>query len=172
MDDLLIASTVLSNIDKIKALLQQKFKMEDLGNVKDILGIYVEREGNTGNIKISQKRYIQDMLKRFGMEKCNPLSTPLEQNLNIAEIELEAKNTKSTEIDKPYRELVGSLIYLANATRPDIAFAANLLSRFCTSPKLLHWKIAKRVLRYLNGTMEYHISYTKENKLKIYVDSD
>lgn len=172
VDDLLIASTDLSNINKIKNLLQQKFKMKDLGNVKDILGIHVEREGDTGNIKISQKRYIQDVLKRFDMEQCNPLSTPLEQNLNIAEIELEAKNTESAMIDKPYRELVGSLIYLANATRPDIAFAANLLSRFCTSPKLVHWKMAKRVLRYLNGTIENCISYTKENKLIVYVDSD
>lgn len=60
VDDLLIASTDLSNIDKIKNLLQQKFKMKDLGNIKDILDIHLEREGNTKNIKISQKRYIQD----------------------------------------------------------------------------------------------------------------
>lgn len=54
--------------------------------------------------------------------------------------------------NKPYRELIGSLIYLANATRPDLAFVANALSRFCANYEEAHWKLAKRVLRYLQHT--------------------
>lgn len=75
--------------------------------------------------------------------------------------------------NRPYRELVGGLIYLANATRPDIAFAASTLSRFCTDPGGLHWSLAKRVLRYLKGTSHYKIKYIKDqNALKAYTDSD
>ncbi|XP_067131301.1 uncharacterized protein [Centruroides vittatus] len=75
--------------------------------------------------------------------------------------------------NRPYRELIGSLIYLANATRPDIAFAASTLSRFCADPDKTHWMIAKRVLRYLKGTSMYGITYVKNNEeLKAYTDSD
>jgi len=73
----------------------------------------------------------------------------------------------------PYRELVGGLIYLANAVRPDIAFAASTLSRFCADPGELHWSLVKRVLRYLKGTSHYSIKYTKnQNTLIAYNDSD
>jgi len=72
-----------------------------------------------------------------------------------------------------YRELVGSIIYLANATRPDIAFAVSMLSCFCANPGYEHWLIAKRVLRYLKATSYYAITYVKNNeKFKIYFDSD
>ena len=75
--------------------------------------------------------------------------------------------------DRPYRELVGGLIYLANATRPDIAFTASVLSRFCSNPGHEHWLIAKRVLRYLKLTSHYGILYNKdETNLLAYTDSD
>jgi len=65
------------------------------------------------------------------------------------------------------------LIYLANATRPDLAFVAGALSRFCTNPKEAHWKFAKRVLRYLQLTIDYGITYAKDyRKMQVYADSD
>ncbi|XP_053995677.1 uncharacterized protein LOC128885603 [Hylaeus anthracinus] len=75
--------------------------------------------------------------------------------------------------NKPYREFIGGLIYLANATRPDIAYAAALLSRFTSNPGKAHWDCAKRVLRYLNTTSSYKIEYNKDDeKLIAYSDSD
>ncbi|XP_067121058.1 uncharacterized protein [Centruroides vittatus] len=74
---------------------------------------------------------------------------------------------------KPYRELIGGLLYLANSTRPDLAFAASMLSRFCSNPGIVHWKMAKRVLRYIQATVNYGIHYEKcDQKLCAYVDSD
>src|SRR5436190_368827 len=74
---------------------------------------------------------------------------------------------------KPYQELIGGLIYLANATRPDIAFAAGMLSRFCSDPGKIHWNLAKKVLRYLKNTSDYCIEYNKDDqKLLTYTDSD
>lgn len=73
----------------------------------------------------------------------------------------------------PYRELVGCLTYLANTTRPDLAFAANVLSRFNTNPGRAHWRAAKHTLRYLIGTLNFGITYTKSGKLLHgFVDSD
>jgi len=75
--------------------------------------------------------------------------------------------------NKPYRELVGSLVYLTNATRPDIAYIANVLSRFHLSLQKKHWMAAKRVIRYLKKTIEYSITYKKrEDEIQAYVDSD
>lgn len=154
-------------------MLKHKFKIRDLGNVKDILGIHIERKNDNGNIKITQKKYILNFLKKFGMQNCNPLNTPLDINIDIANIKTNVEYDDSEILDVPYRELVGNLISLANVTRPDIAFAANVLSRFCTTPKKIHWKMAKRILRYLKGTAEYSIKYVKEKDDLIgYVDSD
>lgn len=75
--------------------------------------------------------------------------------------------------NRPYKELVGELNYLANATWPDIAFAASTLSRFCTDPGKTHWLLAKHVLRYLKGTKHYGIKYIKNmDKVAAYKDSD
>jgi len=74
---------------------------------------------------------------------------------------------------KPYRELVGSLIYLANATRPNLAFTASVLNRFCSRLGIAHWKLAKRVLRYIKGSMDYGLNYVKDSdKMHAYVDAD
>lgn len=75
--------------------------------------------------------------------------------------------------NRPYRELIGGLNYLANATRPDIAFAASTLSRFCNDPGRTHWLLAKHVLRYLKGTKRYGINYIKNSEdVTAYTNSD
>ncbi|CAK9804031.1 Retrovirus-related Pol polyprotein from transposon TNT 1-94 [Anthophora plagiata] len=143
--------------------------MNDLGKVTNILGISVERRGDTGPIKLSQHKYIKESLEKFGMENCKPVGTPLIPN--------ETLNAVSTDMEDmtnvPYRELVGTLIYLSNATRPDVAHAANVLSQFNENPSNYHWKAAKHVLRYLKGTINHSIKYSAQNKpLEVYVDSD
>ena len=104
---------------------------------------------------LSQKKYIGDLLNRFGMTECNPLSTPMEQNLKLTSIE-----GKEFEDATKYRQLVGSLIYLTT-TRPDISFTVGILSRFMQKPCEGHWCAAKRVLRYLKGTQDFGLKYTQ-----------
>jgi len=88
------------------------------------------------------------------MEDAKPVSTPLDPNLKITKDMCPTTEDERREMTKrPYRELIGGLIYLANATRPDIAFAASALSRFCSDPGNEHWIIAKRVLRYLKANV-------------------
>ena len=72
-----------------------------------------------------------------------------------------------------YSKIIGSLMYLASATRPDISFAVSKLSRFVSNPGDNHWKALKRVMHYLKGTMEYGIHYTKYHRvLEWYSDSN
>ena len=175
VDDLLIASADFEKLKAVKDLLKKQFKMNDLGPVTNILGIRVERQGQKGKIKLNQRLYIEDLLERFNMTNCKTANTPLEANVNQQVKDL--KTATNSEIDemneKPYRQQVGSLLYLANTTRPDIMFAINFLCRFCENPRILHWKMAKHVLRYLRGTTDYSIRYEKTNKLlQAYVDSD
>lgn len=174
VDDIILASKDLKELNTVKRKLKSEFEITDLGQITDILGIHIEREGETGSIKLSQEKYINDLLKKFNMNSAKTVSTPIESNTKITK-DLEPKDDEERKQmkNRPYRELVGGLIYLANATRPDIVYAANTLSRFCSDPGEEHWRLAKRVLQYLKGTKTYGIKYTKnKQKLNAYTDSD
>lgn len=174
VDDLILASKTLQKLESIKAKLKSAFKMVDLGQISNILGINVHREGDIGPIHLSQEKYVVELLKKFNMEDSKTVSTPIESNFKVTKDMCPASEDEKREMSsKPYRELVGCLVYLANATRPDIAFAANVLSRFCANPGKTHWLIAKRILRYLKATRKFRITYVKDNKkVKAYTDSD
>lgn len=151
-----------------------EFKMVDLGQINNILGINVQRESTTGVIYLSQKKYTEELVRKFNMEDAKTATTPMESNTRISkEFTPITKEEKDEMKNRPYRELIGGLVYLANATRPDIAFAASALSRFCSDPRKTHWILAKRVLRYLSGTSHLGITYSKtEENLVAYTDSD
>lgn len=174
VDDILLASKCLKEIDKVKEKLKMEFEINDLGKVSDILGIHIEREGEIGKMKLTQEKYVKELLTKFNMNSADIVATPIESNTKISK-ELGPKSDTEREEMKtrPYRELIGGLIYLANATRPDIAFVASALSRFCTDPGEQHWFLAKRVLRYLKGTSTFGITYEKnKQELCAYTDSD
>eukprot|EP00253_Pinus_taeda_P010051 PITA_10051 len=155
-----------SYIASIKKELGKSFEMTDLGYVHYYLGIEVTQ--HLKSIFLSQKKYIGDMLNRFGMTKCNPLSNPIEQNLKLTSIE-----GKEFEDATKYKQLVGSLNYLTT-TRPDISFDVGILSRFMQKPCEGNWFATKRVLRYLKGTQDIGIKYTQVDDFSLigYSDSD
>eukprot|EP00253_Pinus_taeda_P009050 PITA_09050 len=155
-----------SYIASIKKELGKSFKMIDLGYVHYYLGIEVTQHPKS--IFLSQKKYIGDLLNRFGMTECNPLTTPIEQNLKLTSIE-----GKEFEDATKYRQLVGSLNYLTT-TRPDISFVVGILSRFMQKPCEGHWSTAKRVLRYFKGTQDFGIKYTQVDDFSLigYSNSD
>ena len=137
-----------------------------MGYVHYYLGIEITQPPKF--IFISQKKYIGDLLNKFGMDECNPLTTPMEQNLKLTSIE-----GKEFEDATKYRQLVGSLIYLTT-TRPDISFAVGILSRFIQKACEGHWSAEKRVLNYLKGTQECGLKYTQVGNFSLigYYDSD
>jgi len=168
VDDILIASRNKKEIDRIFYFLSQQFMIKNLGEVNRCIGIEFNREG--ANITLTQKGYICELLKRFGMTDCNPVSTSFDSN-----VKLNKGVNKSTLHDQalPYRELIGCLTYLASSTRPDIAFSASYLGQFNNCFDETYWKAAKRVLRYLKGTMNARLVYRPDsNPLIGYTDSD
>src|ERR1700733_9045375 len=153
-------------IASINKELGKSFEMNELGYVHYYLGIEVTQYPKS--IFLSQKKSIGDLSNRFGMAECNPLTTPMEQNLKL-------KSTEGKEFEDAtkYKQLVGSLNYLTT-TRPDISFVVGILTRFMQKPCEGHWSAAKRVLRYLKGTQDFGIKYTQVDDFSLigYSDSD
>eukprot|EP00253_Pinus_taeda_P024062 PITA_24062 len=155
-----------SYIASIKKELGKSFEMTDLVYVHYYLGIEVTQHRKS--IFLSQKKYIGDLLNRFGMTECNPLTTLMEQNLKLTSIE-----GKQFEDATKYRQLVGNLNYLTT-TKQDISFVVGILSSFMQKPCEGHWSASKRVLGYLKGTQDFGIKVTQVDDFSLigYSDSD
>ena len=140
--------------------------MSDLG----IMCYFLEMEVYqcSSGIFISQRKYAINILKKFKLESCKEVATPLAQNEKIPK-----NDGEKLEEPSAYRSLVVSLLFLT-ATRPDLIFPAGLLSRFMSSRSNVHMGVAKRVLGYVRGTIDLGICYIKTGGVKVhgYVDSD
>ncbi|XP_061358015.1 uncharacterized mitochondrial protein AtMg00810-like [Gastrolobium bilobum] len=144
----------------------KEFEMKDLGLMRYFLGLEV-RQDKSG-IFVSQEAYAKDILKRFKMIDCNPVSTPMEPGLKLSKYDGEERVDPSN-----YRSLVGCLRYLT-CTRPDLCLSVGIISCFMEDPGYTHWKAAKRILRYVQGTISQGLYYSKSDKYKLvgYSDSD
>ena len=140
--------------------------MIDLGLMRYFLGMQVKQR--PGQIFISQEKYADDLLKKFNMQDCKPLATPMAMNEKLS------KDDGQNKVDATvYRSLVGSLIYLTNS-RPDIVHAVSIVSRFMSNPSKAHFAAAKRILRYVKGTKDFGILYEADRDFNLtgYTDSD
>lgn len=160
VDDLLIATNDKKLLNQIKKSLAETFEMKDLGKVSKYVGIEFKQDMKQGKITINQKEYIESVLKRFDMQNCKPTTTPME-----LQIKLEKPSKPDPEVMQkyPYQSLIGALMYLAVNTRPDIAYPVNFLSQFNSNYNAEHWQAAKRILRYLKGTINQGLQYKKSN---------
>lgn len=167
VDDMLIISKDLRDIQAIKQALGSVFDIHDLEQAKFFLGMEITR--GEGFVKLSQKKAVGDLIKKFGMEDAKNKSTPFSPATRLSQ-------AGSKEVDKtrvPYMELVGSLMYLAACTRPDIAQAVGVLSRFMAHPTEQHWSTAKGVVRYLLGSQYLGIVFKRgAGSLTGYCDAD
>jgi hypothetical protein len=168
VDDLFIVGTQKDREELREFLSSTKgFKITHELEPKDHLGIEITRE-NDGSISIGQPSFINKMLDKFGMSDCNTHSTPTATGTPLV-----PEGTPAGDV--PYRELVGTLIYLMLATRPDIAWIVKELARFSHAPTAAHWKAGKRLLAYLKKTIGLKITYSNSKysvTLDNYVDSD
>eukprot|EP00253_Pinus_taeda_P002725 PITA_02725 len=144
-----------------------------VGNSLIILVLYVDdliltvlqsKEG----ISLSQSKYACDILRHFHMEECKLAPSPFQSGVKLS------VSCTSPEVDATlYRQLVGKLLYLTH-TRPDLSFVVGLVARFIQNPRESHWKAAKRILRYVRGTVQFGIHYSaKATPLLVgFTDSD
>ena len=146
-------------IKRIKEMFNKEFKMKDNEELKGFLGIRVERDEK--ELRIDQEVYVENILKRFKMENSKPTDTP------IIKEDKKIKNEEKDEIFEDvstYQSAIGSLIYLATATRPDIAFAVNQAAQAMREPMQSDWVKVKRIMRYLQKTKKMKIVYKRNEK--------
>ncbi|KAI5316435.1 hypothetical protein L3X38_036142 [Prunus dulcis] len=148
VDDILLASSNLSLLHDTKRMLSNHFQMTDLGEANYVLGIEISRDREMGLLSLSQKGYIERILKRFNMENCIGCDVPFSNGDKLSSEQSPKTEQEKLEMqDKPYASLVGSLMYAQVCTRPDLAFSISVLGRFQSNPGQAHWIAGKKVLR-------------------------
>jgi len=169
VDDGIVCSSLQSRLEDIVRYLENVFEMTH-GDVECFVGIQIRRNPERNLIHISQEKYIEKILKKFQMENCYPKTVPADPHARLS------NNAERDPKDSfPFREAVGSLMFAATCTRPDIAFAVNQVAQFSTNPAKAHWEAVKRILSYLRGTITSGICYggvQERNMLLTYSDSD
>jgi len=167
VDDLLIIANE-GLIGQIKDQMKKRFRMHDLGSVSFYLGMNIERNREHHTIDIHQHSYIQTISAKIRMDESRPVATPMAMKLHKRKPDEEACDPTI------YQSMIGSLMYAMTATRPDIAYAIGVLSRYNHDPSNEHMIALKRVFRYLNGTKDWrlHFGGEEEGALRCYVDSD
>nr|GEW73389.1 retrovirus-related Pol polyprotein from transposon TNT 1-94 [Tanacetum cinerariifolium] len=190
VDDMLIVGKNIGRIAQLKRDLSKSFAMKDLGPAKQILGIRIFRDRGAKKLHISQEQYIEKVLRRFNMDKAKVVSSPLTPNFKLTDKDCPSSKKNIEKMDRvPYASAVGSLMYAMVCTRPDLAHAVGVVSRFlsnlavgslmygmvCTRPDLAHavgvvsrflsnpgkkhWEAVKWIFRYLRGTSKLDITF-------------
>ena len=147
--------------------------MKDLGKTRYCLGLQIEYFSN--DIFVHQSTYTEKVLKRFYMDNAHPLNSPMVvRSLEVDKDPFRPKeeNEKLLRPEVPFLSAIGALMYLENCTRPDIAFSVNLLARYSSTPILRHWNGVKHLLRYLRGTSDIGLFYSKVPKPELLGNTD
>jgi hypothetical protein len=166
VDDLIICGNDKEEIARFKTAISKRFHMKDLGDLKRILGMEVTRDRKARVMTVKQQGYMKVLLERFGMTDCRPIGAPAEGCL------LRDPNAGP---DRDYMTVVGSLLYLAMITRPDVAYAVQSMGRHLQGSNESHFAAGKRILRYIQGTKDLGLTYTATAKgsiLEGFADSD
>ena len=178
VDDMLIMSKSLSHVTDFKSTIADEFSIHDLGEVKDFLGCQIVRDRGARVMWMSSGLKIDALVEKFGLDGATrSVETPMQKGFvptRMASGEDSPEGSgKPLEVDNPYGELVGSLLYLGNTTRPDIAQAVGVLSRYRQAPTTSHLEEALRVVRYLKGTRDYALQLGGSDiPIEGYVDAD
>lgn len=164
VDDIIITASNNTLLDGVIRVLSARFSLKNPTNLNYFLGIEVTR--TTKGLHMMQRKYIQDLLSKTEMWDAKPVTSPMATSPKLT-------LHSGTALDDPseYRTVLGSLQYLS-FTRPDIAYSVNRLSQLMHRPTDLHWQAAKRILRYLAGTISHGIYLSARSPLSLHVFSD
>ena len=174
VDDMLIAGNNSDEIAALKSKLNATFDMKDLGAASHILGMRITQNRDKKVLFVSQSAYIDKVLKHFNMEKGKAMSAPLPPHVKLSLNDCPKSNADKAEMAKvPYSSAVGSIMYAMICTRPDIAFAVGVVSRYMSNLGKKHWEAVKGIMRYLNGTRDVCICFgSKGTCVEGYTDAD
>ena len=174
VDDMLIVGRNVTRINVLKKELSKSFAMKDLGPAKQILGMSICRDRASRKLFLSQERYIQKVLQRFCMDKAKVVSSPLATHFRLSSNQCPSTDDEKRDMQRvPYASAVGSLMYAMVCTRPDIAYAVGVVSRFLSNPGREHWNAVKWIMRYLRGTSSLKLCFGSEKPVLVgYTDAD
>ncbi|KAL1488506.1 hypothetical protein ABEB36_014972 [Hypothenemus hampei] len=168
VDDGLIMSKEKNAIMDVISNLKQRFEIT-FSEPQSFVGIEILKNDD-GSIFINQESYTRRIIKQYNMEQANPSKTPEDAHTNL----FKENDVLILEKGIPFRQIIGSLMFLAVTTRPDIAHAVGVLSRFLDKYTYQHWNAAKRIIRYLIGTVNHGIFYKSISNVNLigYSDAD
>ncbi|KAE8672779.1 1,4-dihydroxy-2-naphthoate polyprenyltransferase [Hibiscus syriacus] len=159
VDDIILTGSNPSEVQIVIDKLHAKFALKDLGTLNFFLGIEVKYE--SGGVVLCQQKYIHELLQRNGFESANGLPTPMVTNCKLS-----VKDENPIEKVTQFRSIVGALQYVV-ITRPDIAFAVNHVCQFMQAPLDTHFQAMKRILRYLQGTIDFGLRFLGSSRLSL-----
>lgn len=172
VDDIVLATNDTAMLKKEKDQLKKRFEIEDQGEIHYCLGMCIKRDRSTKTMHISQRAYLENVLKRFNMSNCKPVSTPMEVGKKYEKL----KDGEQTADLREYQSAIGSLMYASIATRPDISSAVGILSQYMSNPGEEHFRGIKRVLRYIRGTIDFGLEFKAQDEMQVrlhgYADAD
>lgn len=157
VDDIVFGATHKSLVDMFVEAMKSTFEMSMIGELTYFLGLQVKQQSN--GLFLNQSKYAKNLVKRFGLEGAKPMKSPMCTSTKLC------KGGVGDDVDPTlYRSMIGSLLYLS-ASRPNIQFAVCMCARFQSEPKTPHLNAVKRILRYVSGTIDIGIWYTRETNL-------
>ncbi|XP_060182061.1 secreted RxLR effector protein 161-like [Lycium barbarum] len=175
VDNMLIAANSMTGINDLKKLLSKEFDMKYLGEANKILGMEIHRKN--GEVHLLQKKYIEKVVQRYGMNKCKPVTLSLTQHFRLFSLMAPQSKEKVEYMSKvPYCSAVGSIMYVMVCTGPDITQAVSVVSRFMSKPDKKYWEAIKWILKYLKGSSNVGLTFYRMRNEGFsvlgYVDSD
>ena len=162
VDDILFASNDQAFLDQFKTHIAGKFDVKLYGSLSSFIRWEITR--SPSGIKVTQTQYAKRLLQRFGMDNANPVNIPLSSNSDLRPM-LDDEEQLDHVSHHTYRSVVGGLAYIATCTRPDLSFAVSALARHMHCPTNRHLIQAKRVLRYLAGTLHRGLFFSSSQRI-------
>jgi hypothetical protein len=174
-DDVFGASKTDAEVEERKREIGEIWEIKDIGDNEHFLGTRVQQDLTLGTIRITQRPYWEHVVGRFSLEHVTPRNTPLPVGLVLDnDMSPKTDSEKAQMADKPYRPVLGSVMWGQLATRPDLSFAVSLLSRFQANPGIDHWNALMHVVGYIRNTVDYGLTYSRDAELSpiAFADAD
>ena len=174
-DDTFGASNNDEEIKKRKAEIGSVWDVKDVGETEYFLGMRVQQNLELGTVRLTQRPYWEHVINRFKLESVTPRNTPLPTGIILNSNMSPKTDSEKKEIsDKPYRSILGSVMWGQLATRPDLSFAVSLLARFQANPGIQHWTALMHVMGYIKNTNDFGLTYSRDFDLSptAFADAD
>ncbi len=174
-DDVFGASKTNAEVKVRKDEMAKEWEIKDVGENDYFLGMRVQQDLGAGTIRLSQRPYWEHVINRFDLAHVHPRNTPLPVGIILdTNMSPNTDSERQQMSGKPYRPVLGSIMWGQLATRPDLSFAVSLLSRFQANPGIDHWNALTHVIGYIKNTLDYGLTYSRDGEISplAYVDAD